>query len=259
MIRHMRGTTERCLVLGVGVLDGLKLGAFKAILAHEYGHFLNRDTAGGHVALSVRRSLLLAGIRLAQGRAARWYNPAWLFLVGFEKIFLRISQGASRLQEVMADRVAAFAYGPDAFERGLVHVIRRDIAFERHMTVSLREVVQGARPLTNLYSYEPENKPEAADLEEALTKALVREPSPYDSHPKPIDRVRWVRELSPSSAHANDESAAWDLFASRVELEQILTAEVRRRLANRGVSVAATIEQAPVAVKPIRDRIGEAP
>jgi hypothetical protein len=100
---------------------------------------------------------------------------------------------------------------------------------------------------------------ERGGLEEALTKALVREPSPYGSHPKPTDRVRWVRELSPSSAHANDESAAWDLFVSRVELEQILTAEVRRRLANRGVSVAATIEQAPVAVKPIRDRIGEAP
>ena len=47
--------------------------------------------------------------------AAGWYNPAWLFVNGFFRVFLRVSQGASRLQEVMADRWAAFCYGSEAF------------------------------------------------------------------------------------------------------------------------------------------------
>lgn len=245
MLRQLRGTTERCLVLGVGVLDGMKLGSFKAVLAHEYGHFSNRDTAGGGVALSVRRSVLLTALGLAQRGAATWYNPAWLFIVGFHKIFLRISQGASRLQEVMADRIAAFAYGPETFARGLSHVVRRSIEFDAHVNATIGEVIDKSRPLANLYCYEPEKKAGANEIEAAVAEAMDREPSPYDSHPKPADRIRWVRELATSTApSAEDESDVWTLFASRAEIEDVMTAEVRARLAEQGVSVRAEVEAA---------------
>jgi Zn-dependent protease with chaperone function len=62
MLKQLRGATERCLILGAGVLEGLRLRPFKAILAHEYGHFSNRDTAGGGFALSVRRSVMTMAI-----------------------------------------------------------------------------------------------------------------------------------------------------------------------------------------------------
>ena len=245
MLRQLRGTTERCLVLGVGVLDGMKLRSFKAILAHEYGHFSNRDTAGGGVALSVRRSLLLTAIGLAQRGAAAWYNPAWLFVIGFQRTFLRISQGASRLQEVMADRIAAFAYGPEAFASGLTHVVRRSIEFDAHVNATLGEVVDKSRPLANLYRYEPEEKPAGAEVEESVTSAMEREPSPYDSHPKPIDRVRWVRELATSIAPAEDDDHdVWSLFASREEIEQVMTDEVRAHLAAQGVLVHSEATEA---------------
>ena len=55
---------KRALVLGAGVLDGMKLRAFKGILAHEYGHFHNEDTAGGGFALAVRRSVLTMAVGL---------------------------------------------------------------------------------------------------------------------------------------------------------------------------------------------------
>src|SRR5262249_42282222 len=76
MMRQMRGASERCLILGAGVLDGMKVGEFKAVLAHEYGHFSNADTAGGGFALAVRRSVLVMTISLARSGAAAWYNPA---------------------------------------------------------------------------------------------------------------------------------------------------------------------------------------
>lgn len=116
------------------------------------------------------------------------------------------------------------------------------------MKVSIREVVENARPLPNLYRYEPETKSETLDVDEAYEKEFDREPSPYDSHPKPADRVRWVRELTAKVTSAGDEeSDAWDLFASRVELEQILTTEYRTRLARRGISVAAAEEASAAA------------
>ncbi|MCA9697104.1 MAG: M48 family metalloprotease, partial [Myxococcales bacterium] len=111
LLAKLRGKGERCLLLGVGVLEGLDTDALRAILAHEYGHFSNEDTAGGNFALGVRRSVVHSAVGLAEAGAAGWYNPAWLFLNGFHRVFLRISQGASRLQEVLADRWAARSYG----------------------------------------------------------------------------------------------------------------------------------------------------
>src|SRR5262249_56574735 len=98
MWRRLRGTTERCLILGAGVLEGMRLRDFEAILGHEYGHLRNEDTAGGGFALAVRRSMFTVMLNLARGGAATWYNPAWWFLRGYMRVFMRVSQGASRLQ-----------------------------------------------------------------------------------------------------------------------------------------------------------------
>jgi Zn-dependent protease with chaperone function len=236
--RQLRGQTERCLVLGAGVLEGMKLGPFKAILAHEYGHFSNRDTAGGGFALAVRRSLVLTALGLAHHGAAGWYNPAWIFILTFHKIFMRISQGASRLQEIMADRWAAFSYGPENFAKGLKHVIRRSIEFDVHVQTTIHEVVEHERPLANLYRYKPELKVEKKELDEAFDEALNKEPSPYDSHPKPADRIAWVRELATSAAvRPDDDMEVWDLFEGREALERSMTAAV---LVSHGVAIAAT-------------------
>ncbi len=72
---HLRHRGERCLLLGLGVLDGLTLGQLRGILAHEYGHLSNRDTAGGGLALQVRRSILTSAETLASGGAAVVVQP----------------------------------------------------------------------------------------------------------------------------------------------------------------------------------------
>ena len=117
---QLRGGSDRCLILGAGVLDGMRLRAFKSVLAHEYGHFHNEDTAGGGFALAVRRSLFAMAMNPATVGVASPMNPAWWFVRGFWRAFLGISQGASRLQEVLADRWAVFAYtGRARSKRGL--------------------------------------------------------------------------------------------------------------------------------------------
>jgi Zn-dependent protease with chaperone function len=231
--RQLRGTTERALVLGAGVLDGMKLRAFKGILAHEYGHFHNEDTAGGGFALAVRRSVLTMAMGLAQRGAASALNPAWWFVNGFYSVFLRISHGASRLQEVLADRWAAFAYGSAAFEEGMRHVVRRSLAFDAHADRTLAEVVEHKRALANLYGYAPELQGTEDDVEKAFDEAWNATPSPYDSHPRPADRIAWVRALEAEGGGASpgDDDDAWMLFADRAQVEKQMTDLVRIRVA----------------------------
>jgi Zn-dependent protease with chaperone function/tetratricopeptide (TPR) repeat protein len=245
MLARARGRAERCLILGAAALEGMRLGPFKAILAHEYGHFSNRDTAGGGFALAVRRSLLTMGQGIARGGAAAWYNPAWLFVIGFYRVFLRISQGASRLQEVLADRWAALSYGSPVFEEGLRHVVARAVRFEAHADATLNEVIKTKRPLENLYMYKPERPPIATGLEESVKEALEAKASPYDSHPSPEHRIAWVHAMNASGtgASSRDGDNAWSLFPDREAIERAMTAVIRQNVARvHGVSIAGAAQ-----------------
>jgi Zn-dependent protease with chaperone function len=226
--RQLRGGTERCLILGVGVLDGFRIGPLKAVLAHEYGHFSNRDTAGGGFALAVRRSLVTMAVSLAEGGAAAWYNPVWLFLNGFHLVFLRISQGASRLQEILADRTATLTYGSKAFEEGLRHVIERSVRFDAGATQLVAQMAM-RQSVANLYERSTEAAAPDAAVEKAVRDVLNRRPSPYDSHPSPTERSRWARALNAkgTAVAANDADEAWSLFADRRAIEERMTEVVR--------------------------------
>ena len=241
MLRQMGGQPERCLLVGAAALEGLEQRPFKAILAHEYGHFSNRDTQAGGLALGVRRSLWTMARHLALSGAATWYSPAWWFVRGFHRVFLRISQGASRLQEVLADRWAAFNYGAVSFEKGLSHVIAREVRFQAGLASAVNEAIERKTPVANLYAYRPEKTPSEAEIAEETKKALEADPSPYDSHPSPSHRFEWVRRLSSSGeapAAPGDASPAWDLFADREAMERRMTQEMRVNLAaNYGVAL----------------------
>lgn len=229
--RQLRGETERCLILGVGVLDGFTLGPLRAVLAHEYGHFQNRDTAGGGLALAVRRSLYTMAHGLATGGAATGFNPAWLFLNGFHRVFMRISQGASRLQEVMADRWAAFAYGAENFERGLRHVIARSVRFSATANLCLRAAAEKKTVPQSVYVPWPVSPEIEGKIEQAIEATIEAEPSPYDSHPSPRDRFAWVAALdAPASNDPDDERPAWELFEERAELEQHMTRQLLKQV-----------------------------
>ena len=166
--------------------------------------------------------------------AAAWYNPVWLFVRGFHNLFLRISQGASRLQEVLADRWAATLYGGQAFEDGLRHVIDRTVRFGAHLNASVADMVVHRQPLRNLYQYTPTKPPDAADIDYYVRDAIEADPSPYDSHPRPADRFRWVHALGVEVAPAPDDGTpAWDLFSDRGSLEQRMTEVVREAVAAR--------------------------
>jgi Zn-dependent protease with chaperone function len=224
--------TRRCLVLGVGVLDGMPLRAFKAILGHEYGHLRNEDTAGGAFAAAVERSLITMLMRIARSGAGTWYNPAWWFLRGYLRVFSRLTRGACRLQEILADRWATTAYGAAAFERGLRHVVARSVAFDAQAQTVLKQVIGEKLPLANLYSW---NVPSDGSLDAKIEQALEREPSAHDSHPPPTQRIAWVRALGASGTPASpdDDDPAWTLLSDREALERKMTDEIRQNVEER--------------------------
>jgi Zn-dependent protease with chaperone function len=226
--QKLRGSGQRILILGLGALPGMTQQQFQAILAHEYGHFSNRDTAGGNLAGPVRASLYQMGYSLAAAGQARWYNPAWLFVNGFYRIYLRITLGASRLQEILADRYAAVAYGATNLIDGLRHLIRQELAFRAGLGAEIGDAIDQGRELQNLYTLHPKQGTESADeLSDTEAEILSRPTSPYDSHPAPRDRIELLERLGTHEGADDAAEPVWDLFADPEGLQAEMTGRVQ--------------------------------
>ena len=208
----------RILILGVGVLNGFTRNAFRAVLAHEYGHFSHRDTAGGDVALRVTKDMVVFAYSMAAAGQAVWYNLAFQFLRAYHFIFRRITHGATRLQEILADRVAVYNYGARAFEEGLTHVIYRDAEFQ-HLAVREIDAAQAARrALENIYELPGAKGGEAErDVETAFRESLGRATSEDDTHPAPSERFRLAPRVKAKGEPVAD-GTVWELFADREAL-----------------------------------------
>jgi Zn-dependent protease with chaperone function len=243
-----RGKGERCLILGAGLVRGMRVGSLKGVLAHEFGHFKNEDTAGGALSLAVRRSMIQMLVALVQGGGAKIYNPAWIFATRYHGIFLRISQGASRLQEVLADRWAVLAYGSRPFVDGFEHVIARSVEHDVRVNTTLKDVIANDRPLLNLFTHAATL--DATVLAEKQKEELDRAPDPYDSHPPPKQRIAAALALSVEHApDPGDDEDAWHLFENREALEQLLTDRVCEVVASK-IDVVIRRAAAPAAVEP---------
>jgi Zn-dependent protease with chaperone function len=230
---RLRDRGRRQLILGVAVLDGLTDLQLRAVLAHEYGHFSNRDTAGGNVAARVRVSLMAAVVRIARGGGASMFNPGWQFLRLFFALFQRVTLGASRLQEALADRFAAVAYGGAVFADGLRHVVRRSVQFSAEANVVIRRSQEKSLAIANLYAPVEEGSVDRNDLEKAMEKAMNDPGTPYDSHPPIERRIAWVAHFE-SPAGLPAPAPAWSLFPDRARLESAMTSVVNVRLGHDG-------------------------
>ena len=224
----MKDDTERILIVGVATLNGFSQNAFRAVLAHEYGHFSNRDTAGGDIAWRVNSDIIRLAESMAISGTATVYNIAFQFLRFYHFLFRRITHGASRLQEVLADRVAVHQYGADAFREGLTHVIRRDIEFRHVADKEINEMLKSNRALQNLYEMTEDNEEIKNDLEQQYNENFARPTTEDDTHPSPQDRFQWASQIK-SRETAPISGMVWDLFPDR----EALTAEMNTLLEKR--------------------------
>jgi Zn-dependent protease with chaperone function len=226
--RNDRG--RRILVLGLGLLPGFDQNPFRAVLAHEYGHLSHRDTAGGDVALRVNQDMMKFAHAMAVTGQAVWWNLGFQFLRLYYFLFRRISHGATRLQEVLADRVSAQNFGAQTFEVGLRHVIRRNIEFSFLARNEIRKSLESRTALQNIYGLQVQQQ---KSLEDAIDKEIDHQTSEDDTHPSPVDRFRLLSRVVCKNQLARS-GPVWDLFANREGITKEMSSEIEK-MARGGV------------------------
>jgi Zn-dependent protease with chaperone function len=227
----LQGRGRRCLILGLGALNGLYQNQFMPILAHEYGHFINRDTAGGNLANQVRLSIYHMGYGLAYNGLANWYNPAWLFVNGYYRVFLVITLGASRLQEILADRRAAMAYGARNFAEGLKQIIRQNIVFDAQVRREVRRSEVKNDKLHNVYTLPQFDESSTfVNVDEEFEAHMSHPASKYDSHPSPKERIELLAKFDAPASDDSRTALVWDLFSEPEKLQIEMTGHIQHNV-----------------------------
>lgn len=226
IMKKIRGTGTRSLLLGMGVLSSLTQAQFAAILAHEYGHFSNKDTAGGNLAHQVYISLRQMAQRLIWSKANQVINPVWLFVMAYERIYLYVTQGASRLQEILADRYAAAAFGGENFIQGLQNVIKQQIAFSLSAQLEINHSLKAKLPIINVYDL-PLSDNLSSEINRRFDAAMKRSTTKFDSHPAPQERISMIENLRlPYSPIQENLHPVLDLFPNLENLQRKMTEEI---------------------------------
>lgn len=188
---------KRRMFIGAPLLTSLTEKQLIAVLAHELGHYANKDTRLAGVVVSGRDAMLRAGSHMD---VEHWFQRmiAKLFR-GYAKLYLRVSQAIGRRQEFAADRFSAALAGSSAASSALRELPVIDAAWDlftdRHLTVAWE---LGYLPTTFFDGFARlRTAPELhEELEEIRQHPADPDRGPYDSHPPLQDRIAAIDALA---------------------------------------------------------------
>ena len=198
--------TKRVMGIGLALIDVVRVDELRAILAHEFGHYVGGDTHVGGVIYRARASLSRTVESLGGGVLRHVF-------LAYARFFLRLTQKISRDQELVADAAAARIAGRDAHASALRTVVGSGAAFDAFMEEFVVPLWQQGRFPDNLYSgfrsflADPDRREQVTGYVDAVSD---REEE-FGSHPSLRRRLEGVISLDDTAA-SSDERAARDLL-----------------------------------------------
>ncbi len=223
---------RRVLILGLPLLSLLTVSQFRAVLAHEFGHYYAGDTALLPWVFRTRETMLRTVKSLVSGTGSMKllrFNTLGLLLRNvvlsaleqYWRLFLRGTLAVARRQEFRADELACWLSGSQALIDGICIHARASAAgppfWQNELTSVLRfglhpPLAQGFA----LFLASPAIAKTAADSLHAQIARTVA--GPLDTHPPLSARFAAARAL-PYPAPPEDAAGAITLLADLETLE----------------------------------------
>lgn len=246
------------LQIGLGLVNSLNVGEFKAVMAHEFGHFSQRSMKLGSYVYNVNRVIhnMLFENEGYGGMLRTWASGGDVFVI-FARITVWIVKGIqhvlasmyevvnkrysslSRQMEFHADAVAASVSGSENLVTGLrriefsaysFHILQghcetqvsekkwTDNIYTVHSKLMLRLAAESGIPVEH-------NLPVISDNNETnagSSRIVYRDQ--WASHPATEDRIEKLRHWA--VAGPVTQEPAWSLFRDAGSLQQALTVKM---------------------------------
>lgn len=245
---------KKNLMIGMGLMNALNLSEFKAVLAHEFGHFSQSSMRVGSYIYMSNRVIhdmvfnrdkwdeLLNNWRAVDIRLSfmAWAITPLVWLVRqlmmlFYKLLNILNASLSREMEFHADKVAVSVTGSDAIVDALWKLEYASMALNETYEAVYHSVKQGVYA-ENIYRHQLENLAGYKNqMEEGISKQSTNEHgvrtvfdkevysslSMYDSHPPSSERERNAK--TPFIKAETDTRTPTELFQKALDVQQRLT------------------------------------
>jgi Zn-dependent protease with chaperone function len=227
---------KRQMGIGLPLLMALTPAQMDAVLAHELGHYGNRDTQLGALTGRARASVMSAmnaavtsGRKFSLPGARAFFELFRLYAV----VVLKFTQSASRAQELAADRVAAQIAGPANAIAALERLHGIDVAFDFYLARYVSPgLAIGLRPqppdLFGGFLWLLADASRQAEIEELRKKPQTRKTDPFDSHPPMPERLAALAALPDASLPPQDSTVS--AFSIIADPGNVLAAVANRSL-----------------------------
>lgn len=247
---------KKNLEIGLGLVNSLNISEFKAVLAHEFGHFSQRSMKIGSYVYSVNRAIYNMVYEYDEWDKLldKWVDSGGIFslfaritrkMVSGVRLLLKSAykliniryMGLSREMEYNADLIAVSAAGNEAAISALRRVIFGDEAYKRAID-QLAFLMNNQKRTDNIYEKQlamieymvkdknlvvRNQRPVLTDhyMQTTAPKNRVYFKSQWSSHPDQQDRENNINTVH-IQAEVNEESP-WLLFNNAEKLQREIT------------------------------------
>lgn len=214
--------SRRVMGLGLPLMQQLTVTQFRAVLAHEFGHYFGGDTRLGPWVYKTRAAI----VRTVQSLSGDNGSPSLLQapFAAYGRMFLQVTQSVSRQQEFSADALAARTIGARPLIEGLRVVHQCAPAFSAYFQHEVIPVIVAGfhPPVTEGFRRFTGTQRVATAMEEGLQAELKEGKSdPYDSHPALRERIAALEQL-PMGTIPDPDPSALSLIENAAALEASL-------------------------------------
>lgn len=206
---------RRVMGIGLPLLQLLSVSQFRAVMAHEFGHY-HTDRIRFGSWLCRPRAMLAWTLRGLSPQATRQQPFLW-----YARTFTSVFHALVRRQEFIADEIASRAVGASALIEGLRRVHGAAHAFEMYWFNEVAPALSaGFRlPLAEGFGRFVASQQVAESISRNLSRHLANtQTNPYDTHPLLSERIAAVERFAQATPTADDPHAI-SLLHALPELE----------------------------------------
>jgi heat shock protein HtpX len=208
---------RRVMGLGLPLLQTLNVDEMRAVIAHEFGHFVAGDTVFSRWIYSTRSAMIRAVDALQAVNSILRFPYEW-----YSALFLRITTRIARQQELSADRLAARITDP-ACAVSALRAIHSHL-YSEFWSREIQPVVRcGFLPPISTGFQVFRDQRAASLIPASVDSDGSNEPhDPYDCHPPLPVRIRALEAMPGRTLAAADTRAAVTLLGDSQEMEMQL-------------------------------------
>jgi len=200
--------SRRVMGLGLPLMQGLSVSEFKAVLAHEFGHYAAGDVGLGPWIYKTRAAIARVMESLGDGWLSAIFNS-------YGKLFLRLTHAVSRQQEFLADARAARAVHPAIMASALRRTRGLAPAFAVYWKNEVAPALEAGYlpPIATGFTQFLASERVAAAMTRSVAAAIEDDKtSPFDTHPPLKERLDALGQLQASNVPLSSEPPASSLL-----------------------------------------------